>query len=485
MRRPLTLHIGISKTGTSSIQRVLAAHRDALRGLGVYYPASPGWANHALLPASLVNNPRILWGFHPGTWEGMSPAARLERFRDEWAAEMAALPDWAERVIISAEQISMLLRHEDEVTRLAAMLAPHFDPVTVVVYLRRQDLHAASAYSQWLRGGVLVEPGLPSGGPAELPEYDYGGLIGRYARAFGAAAVVPRLFDRAELAGGDVVEDFLRVAGLTLAVPDEVPGKSANLSLSREGQRLLLTMGRTMAARTGDDSWRDTPVWRRLAETVSNACPGKGWQPTRAEAREFLSRFAEGNEQVRAAYFPGRAALFPDDFDALPERQANAADADRLAETALAVLLHEGAAGAARDAQAALAQFRLLRRQGDRAGARAAVVRAVKFAPDLLAARLRAAEFFLEENDVRQAAEHHAAAAKLGADDEHIARLGRRIARARRDAALAAGAPRSADVPDRHQKREREKDGHGTGLHPGGGRGGHAPRNAAGSMGAA
>ena len=59
---------------------MLAEQRDALQAQGTYMFRSPGWANHALLPASLVNDPRILWGFHPGTWEGLTPAARLEPF---------------------------------------------------------------------------------------------------------------------------------------------------------------------------------------------------------------------------------------------------------------------------------------------------------------------------------------------------------------------------------------------------------------------
>ncbi len=66
----LVLHIGQSKTGTSSIQRVLGARRAALAAIGVCYPASPGWANHGLLPASLVPV-GMLGHFHPNLWEGM------------------------------------------------------------------------------------------------------------------------------------------------------------------------------------------------------------------------------------------------------------------------------------------------------------------------------------------------------------------------------------------------------------------------------
>lgn len=399
-----------------------------MQAIGIYYPRSPGWANHALLPASLVNDPRILWGFHPGTWEGMSPAARLHRFRAEWAAEMAALPDWAERCVISAEQIGGLLRQGDEVQRLADMLAPHFASVKLVVYLRRQDQHAASAYSQWLRGGVLVDPGLPAGGPDQHFEYDYGPLLDRYARAFGDATMCPRIFARASLVGGDVVEDFFDAAGFTLPIPPEAPNKAANLSINLAGQALLLTAGRQMAAQCSDDSWRDQPAWRRLAEAVSERFPGTGWRPTRAEAQEFVARFRATNEQARQRFFPNQPSLFSEDFADLPEHKV-LADPARLVTSALDLSIYEMTRSAAREAEAAMAQFRLLRRLEDRQGMRTVLVRAIKFAPDLLMPRLRLAELCLEDGDMLMAREHVQAAARIAPDNPKVQHLLRRARR--------------------------------------------------------
>ena len=429
MSRHLILHIGLSKTGSSSIQRVLAGQRPALQDQGVFFPHSPGWANHALLPASLVNDPRILWGFHPGTWEGMTPAARIERFRDEWRAEMASLPAWATRCIITAEQIGGLLRADEEVERLAEFLRPHFSSVLVVVYIRRQDLHVASAYSQWLRGGVMVDPGLPEGGPEQHPEYDYGGLLDRYARAFGDAAICPRIFDRKDLVGGDVVEDFLHVAGLTaLPVPQEAPNKNSNLGITLEGQALLLAAGRHFASKAGETIWRDTPEWRRFAEAVSEHFPGRGWRPTQSQARAYMQRFAATNERARQRFFPARPSLFSTDFSDLPEQPVLAAP-QNVMPAALDLALREIAKSTSREAQACMAQFRLLRRLGDKPAMRQALTRAIKFAPDLVAPRIRLAEMLIEEGDIRQAREHVAAAARVAPDDEHVVRLTRRLER--------------------------------------------------------
>ena len=446
MKRHLILHIGLSKTGSSSIQRVLAQQRPDLQSLGVYYPHSPGWANHALLPASLVNDPAILWGFHPGTWEGMPPAARIARFRTEWDLEMATLPDWAGRCVISAEQIGGLLRHDDEVQRLADKLRAHFATIEVLVYLRRQDQHVASAYSQWLRGGVLEDPALPPGGTETHVEYDYGAMLDRYARVFGQAAVRPRIFSRATLIGGDVIEDFFDACGFTLPVPADAPNKNANVSINLEGQALLLAAGRQLAQQSGNDAWRDLPPWRRFAEAVGERFAGQGWRPTQDEAAEFMARFAATNERAREVFFPGQATLFDMDVSDLPGRHETA-DPALLARTAIDLALHEMDRSTQREADAAMAQFRLMRRLEDRRGMRIQLTRAVKFAPGMLAARVGLVEFFLEEGDLLQATEHWEAAARIAPEEQKVRNLGRRLERRRAGGGPMAGQASVSPVP--------------------------------------
>ena len=422
MSRHLVLHIGLSKTGSSSIQRVLAAQRPALERQNIYLPASPGWANHAMLPASLVQDPRILWGFHPGTWQGLTPAARIAQFRDEFKAEMASLPGWADTIIITAEQIGGLLRTDDEVARLADLLAPYVSSVQVIVYLRRQDQHVASAYSQWLRGGVLAEPGMPQGGPAELPEYDYGGLVQRYGRVFGEASIVPRIFARDRLVQGDVVADFLHLARATLEIPANDPLLQANVSISAEGQRLLLEAGRRLKGGNADDAWRDTPQWRLLAEAVTRALPGRGWQPTRSEAQEFMQRFANTNEIVRRRYFPDQPHLFDMDFSSLaPSRESQQENAT--SHAAIDVLLAEMKVAASREAEAAMAQFRLFSKLADTQGMQKSLMRAIKFAPELVTARTRMAQMSIERGDRRSAIEHLKVAMRLEPDQPRLVKL--------------------------------------------------------------
>jgi len=438
MPRQLILHIGLSKTGSSSIQRVLAGQRDALTAQGVFYPRTPGWENHQLLPASIVADPNALWDVHPGTWEGMKPEARLALFREQFAAEMDGMPAETTRCVISAEQCASLLNTDDDVGRLAALLRRWFDPIRVVAYLRRQDKHAASAYTQNLRVGILADPKLPDGGPRELLQYDYGGLLDRWARAFGESAMVPRIFEREALTGGDAVQDFLNIAGISLDALDDNPDRLANPSVTLAGQELLRRAGRAYEAEGGSRPWRDSPAWRRLTSCITEAMPGRGWTPTRSEAQAFMARFAATNEHARARFFPDRVTLFPENYSDLPETQPHVS-AEQITEAALAALMHETATGAKRQAEAAMGQFRLHRRLGEKGPVRANLIRAVRYDPDLLVARLCLAEFFIEEGDLRQAREHAEAALRIAPNNQKAARLDR-LARGEKPGPVKAAA---------------------------------------------
>jgi len=111
---------------------------------------------------------------------------------------------------------------------------------------------------------------------------------------------------------------------------------------------------------------------------------------------------------------------------------------DSLVPAALDVLAHEITNSAAREAHAAMAQYRLLKRLYGRPAMRQVLVRAIKFALDMLGARLKAGDFFLEEGDLLQAREYAEAARRIAPDDRQAERLLRHVER---------GVPRGGRLP--------------------------------------
>jgi tetratricopeptide (TPR) repeat protein len=431
MAKPdLILHIGQSKTGTSSIQRVLGARRAALAAERVCYPRSPGYANHGLLPASLVPV-EMLGHFHPNLWEGAGPEARLARFRREFADELAQLPADTRLIVLSAEQCGGLLTTPDDVGRLRDMLAPHVGAVRVVMYLRRQDSHFASGYVQALRVAHIGAPVLPQAGPEQIRHYDYAAILDLWAGVFGDAAIQPRLFERACLRNGDVVDDFLHLAGIAMTVPPDDPDRMANQSLTPGGIDLVRAVGQAMQASPGGLA-ASSPLWRRFVDAANAALPGQGWKPAPAEAAAFLARFSAVNEAVRRRWFPDRPALFADAPRVPPaERPAPPPPIDTAAalDAAVTLLLAELNAASQREAALHTNIGRLLEKLGEHEHALGAWRAAIRAVPDHAPAQFRLAEAALAAGD-RKTAEGHLAVLQAAHPDHALTqRLARRIAR--------------------------------------------------------
>ena len=432
----LILHIGASKTGTSSIQRVLGAQRAELARHGVLYPRSPGFANHAMLPASLVPVEE-LGHFNPAVWEGMTPPARLARFRREFEAEMSGMPPDTRLVVISAEQMGGLLDTRERIAALRDLLAPYVGEVKVVLYLRRQDSHFASGYVQALRVASIAPPMLPRLGPEALKHYDYATQLDDWAAVFGDAAMLPRIFERESMKNGDAVDDFIATAGLPLEVPPEDEDRQSNLSLSSAGIDLVRAVGEHMKARPAGLT-AASPIWRRFTQAVSDVLPGSGWKPSPAEAAAFLARFADVNEAVRQRWFPEREVLFAGapraEPGAAPEGPAPIDTAAAL-DAACVLIVRETAASAEREAHLQSSIGRLHERLGEPDQARAAWRAAVRAVPDHPLAQSKLAESALVAGDLNAAEAHLTVLQASHPDHAFTARVARLVAGAKRKTA--------------------------------------------------
>ncbi|MEM8741199.1 MAG: hypothetical protein AAGE13_06845 [Pseudomonadota bacterium] len=224
------LHIGTTKTGSSSIQRSCFAQRAQLAQSGIAYF---DWReNHSYLHAAFHDD---LAGYLPLRRLGFDTAQARAGFareaKDRLATFLAA--SGPEVKVISGEGLGDFT--PQAVTALRDLLAAHSADTQVVVYVRAPFAYANSQAQQCVKTGVTFEdiraetlgaetlgtetlgaetlgqarPRM-SGGANVRPNYRL--RIEKFQQAFGPEAVVIRPFERARLARGDVVEDFLRTA---------------------------------------------------------------------------------------------------------------------------------------------------------------------------------------------------------------------------------------------------------------------------------
>jgi hypothetical protein len=201
----VTLHVGVPKTGTTTIQSFLGVNEERLRRRGILYIA----------PDSLESYPNNRRFFETdrlrrGLREIVQRAKDGRANHVFWSHEWLSACDFVRDI-----ERPKLIRSEIPASRYR-----------VIVYLRRQDHRLASGYLQaavkckeypgrvrtfdtWLQCvlgndfGRLFEGNL-----------DYARLIQPWVDVFGRESVVVRVFERGQLLGDDLLRDFCDAADL-------------------------------------------------------------------------------------------------------------------------------------------------------------------------------------------------------------------------------------------------------------------------------
>jgi hypothetical protein len=326
MKKPqLLLHIGSFKTGTTALQDALAAKSGVLAGNGVLYH---GWQddglnrNHSFIAALLL------------TEEGRG---RAGRYFSELAHECHRLG--AGRAIVSAEgfyslefvdmerwAVKQAVRREEffrsrreYIQRLQDSIANRFD-IKVIVYLRRQDYFLNSLYNQLVKDVFGYTGTIRDFVEGWGVLADYASLLDLWAEAFGADALMVRVYEKQQQQSLDVVSGFFTdVLGFDgVKVPGHQPPLTHrdNLALPRD----ILEYKRVVNRLSSELSFEDRKTLRddliRLASRVREV-RGLNILLSPAERVTLLSEHEKGNQHVARRYLGSAEPLFTEPPPAL------------------------------------------------------------------------------------------------------------------------------------------------------------------------
>jgi hypothetical protein len=306
-RRGLLLHIGLHRTGTTSLQSFLASNRRLLANLGWLYPLSPIPENssaHHLLSWKLAGLAQT---------RSMSLEGILARLRGEIDAQPGNL-------ILSSEDFSRLDGAGAEDLR---ELFEDFD-ARVILYLRRQDLRIESYFHQRVAGGFLTQP-FAHFLEESLASNDYLQIARRWANTFGQDRTIIRVVERGQVT--DTRDDFLTQLGLEGRAAF-VQVEKRNVSPTPEVTEHLrrLNIAREDGSITCDDGEFRERYQRPLIRRLSTRPRGLGASYLSYDERvELLRRFRDSNDRV-ASEFLGRDRLFFD--EPTPDRPVARAETD-------------------------------------------------------------------------------------------------------------------------------------------------------------
>jgi hypothetical protein len=192
------LHIGMPKTGTSSIQATLV---DRELANFEYLRLAEGGNHSTAIYSAFADSPET---HHAHIGARRSPAQvqlyaeTHRRLLDEELTRSASL---RKNALISGEDI-LFLTH-GELARLADAIKKHYSHIDVIAYIRPPISFMESAFQQDVKMGHYRKD---RGISAHIPEYRT--RLEKFDRVFGSENVHMAKFSRADLTEGDVVIDF-------------------------------------------------------------------------------------------------------------------------------------------------------------------------------------------------------------------------------------------------------------------------------------
>jgi len=229
MKATVYIHVGLHKTGTTSIQATLFKNRVRLRALDINYLATNQNHSETLFPL-FCDHPHL---YHMNRAIGIDTEEKAARHN---AATDQALGQELEnntcsRFVISGEDLIRLTPKGIE--RFRQRFQPFAAAFRIVVYVRDPYAFVNSAFQQRLRGGATYEELI-----ADPPKPGYR-RIRKFIQAFGRESVDIRVFEPARFVNGDLIADFLTAIGAKAEIANGLEIVRANEALSLEAALIL------------------------------------------------------------------------------------------------------------------------------------------------------------------------------------------------------------------------------------------------------
>lgn len=308
--RTLYLHIGAEKTGTTTLQHVLASNADVLAARGVHYLQSAGWLNARMIPAWCVNDDVYDDFFldHQIRDQAGRDAFKAQ-FHAAFTAELDALDPTVHTVIASSEHLHSRVVTEAAVRRVADLVQPFFDRIQIICYLREQAATCSSHYSTEIKFGITTpfRDFMANCHPGNI-YYNHLDMLANWRAVFGTEALCVRVFDKRRLDGGDLITDFFNQIDLALGAAVRRPEAALNVSLNPLGE----VVGRALniaVPRYNSDGTVNQQRLRAVAQ-LEQSFQGPGFAIEPSQARKIYDAFRASNREVSRLYLGKKADLF-------------------------------------------------------------------------------------------------------------------------------------------------------------------------------
>ncbi len=304
------LHIGLEKTGTTSIQFLLRQNREQLLKSSILVSNSSASGNNFHLAVASYAKFRA-----DGLTRQLSigSAAELQKFRQATIQALAAeiestAPD---KVILSSEHFQSRLLGTDDIALLKSLLEEAgCVNIKVLLYLRDPLKIAMSHHGMAIKKGIHVTADFYRPEHRRISHIiDHKKTLTNWAAVFGEENMDVRLYPEGQ-SGEVLIADFLGAAGVS---PDQLDLSQQELRNVNLNALALDALNRVNAK---SDRVRLLAEDRWLFNRLEKEFAGRGLAPTAEVVELFAEHFAADHRQIAKRWFDSKTPLFVSSYRA-------------------------------------------------------------------------------------------------------------------------------------------------------------------------
>lgn len=313
--KTLYIHIGTSKTGTTTIQTYCGINREQLKSKGVLFPIMPYHydritknRNGHFLYANIYEN-------------GVRNKEKEEQvLKQELDYIVDCFKDY-DNVLLSEESIwwATATRRKSLWKYLQEHSQQNNYQVKIIVYLRRQDQFMMSRYNQILKTDT-------GGGTQRFYEY-FKDMNGKYkcvmnyrqrldymAKFFPKENIVVKRFDRSYFYNGELNADFLHILGVEIDDTFAELPKDENLGISVQSGELKRVLNRL-----GTMTFAENQKLLQMLNECEELLPKREVSiMTTEHIEKFMKKFIDDNESIAVDYIGDGKPMFDYNYKQKP-----------------------------------------------------------------------------------------------------------------------------------------------------------------------
>lgn len=313
--KTLYIHVGTSKTGTTTIQTYCGINREQLKSKGVLFPIMPYHydritknRNGHFLYANIYEN-------------GVRNKEKEEQVLKQELDYIVDCFKEYDNVLLSEESIwwATATRRKGLWKYLQEHSQQNNYQVKIIVYLRRQDQFMMSRYNQIIKTDT-------GGGTQRFYEY-FKDMNGKYkcvmnyrqrldymAKFFPKENIVVKRFDRSYFYNGDLNADFLHILGVEIDDTFAELPKDENLGISVQSGELKRVLNRL-----GTMTFAENQKLLQMLNECEELLPKREVSiMTTEHIEKFMKKFIDDNESIAVDYIGDGKPMFDYNYKKKP-----------------------------------------------------------------------------------------------------------------------------------------------------------------------